>query len=244
VEKEILKRKNNSDIMIPKHVAIILDGNRRFAKRLMLEPWKGHEYGQKKVEEVLEWCKDLGVKELTLYSFSIQNFNRPKDEFNYLMNLMQVAFEKFFTDSRIEEYKIRVNVIGRYELFPEKLVKAIDKILKKTKDNDGFTINFALAYGGREEITDAVKKIAQKISDGELKTDDINEAIVQENLYMTSEPDLIIRTGGEKRTSNFLMWQSNYSEWFFIEKTWPEFTKEDLIDIIKEFEQRERRFGK
>jgi len=230
--------------MIPKHVAIILDGNRRFAKRLMLEPWKGHEYGQKKVEEVLEWCKDLGIKELTLYSFSIQNFNRPKEEFNYLMNLMQVAFEKFYADKRIEEYKIRVNVIGRYQLFPKKLVEVIDRIIEKTKDNKGFTINFALAYGGREEITDAMKKIAEKIVNGDLRPEDMNEKIIQKNLYMESEPDLIIRTGGEKRTSNFLMWQSNYSEWFFIDKTWPEFSKTDLIEILKEYEQRERRFGK
>jgi tritrans,polycis-undecaprenyl-diphosphate synthase [geranylgeranyl-diphosphate specific] len=230
--------------MIPKHVAIILDGNRRFAKKLMLEPWKGHEYGQKKVEELLEWCKDLGVKELTLYSFSIQNFNRPKEEFDYLMVLMKKAFEKFYDDKRIEEHKIKVSVIGRYEMFPKSLVEAIDKIVEKTKHNNGFRLNFALAYGGREEITDAFKKIAKKISDGELSSNDIDEKLVQENLYLSSEPDLIIRTGGERRTSNFLMWQSSYSEWFFIDKTWPEFTKEDLIQVIAEFEQRERRFGK
>jgi len=230
--------------MTPKHVAIILDGNRRFAKRLMLEPWKGHEYGQKKVEEVLEWCKDLGVKELTLYSFSIQNFNRPKEEFDYLMSIMKKAFEKFYDDTRIEEYHIRVNVIGRYNMFPKNLVDIIDKIVEKTKNNDGFVINFALAYGGREEITDAFKKIAQKILNGELNPEDIDEKLVQENLYLSSEPDLIIRTGGEKRTSNFLMWQSSYSEWFFIDKTWPELSKEDLISIFEEFKQRDRRFGK
>jgi tritrans,polycis-undecaprenyl-diphosphate synthase [geranylgeranyl-diphosphate specific] len=230
--------------MVPKHVAIILDGNRRFAKKLMLEPWKGHEYGQKKVEELLEWCKDLGIKELTLYSFSMQNFNRPKEEFDYLINIMRKAFEKFYDDPRIEKHKIKVSVIGRYYLFPKDLVTAIDRIVEKTKNNDNFKLNFALAYGGKEEITDAFKKITQKISDGELTPEDVDEKLIQENLYLSSEPDLIIRTGGEKRTSNFLMWQSSYSEWCFIDKTWPEFTKEDLIAIVKDFEQRDRRFGK
>ncbi|MGV8171231.1 MAG: polyprenyl diphosphate synthase [Candidatus Woesearchaeota archaeon] len=230
--------------MIPKHIAIILDGNRRFAKRLMLEPWKGHEYGQKKIEEILDWSKDLGIKEFTFYTFSIQNFNRPKEEFDYLMKIFKNAFVKFFDDPRIDEYKIRVNVIGRYHMFPKDVIDAIERIMDKTRNNDGYIINFAMAYGGREEITDTIKKIVQKVSDGELKPEDVNESVVQENLYMSSEPEIIIRTGGDMRTSNFLMWQASYSEWFFIEKTWPEFTKEDLVNIISEFEQRERRFGK
>jgi len=230
--------------MIPKHVAIVLDGNRRFAKRLMLDPRKGHEFGQKKVEELLTWSKELGIKELTFYTFSIQNFNRPKEEFDYLMNLIIKAFTRFCTDPRIEENKIRVNVIGRYDLFPKDVKDAIVNIIDKTKNNDGFIVNFAMAYGGREELTDAVKKIALEISQGKLKPEDITETLIQKHLYMESEPDIIIRTGGEKRTSNFLMWQSYYSEWFFLDKMWPEFTKEDLVNVIKEFEQRERRFGK
>jgi len=230
--------------MIPKHVAIILDGNRRFAKRLALDPKKGHEFGYEKIKESLDWCKDLGVNELTFYMFSMQNFNRPKDEFDYLMNLIRKGFDKFCDDKRVYEYKIRVNIIGRYNLLPKDVVEAVTKVMDDTKHNDKFTLNFALAYGGREELTDTMKKIAKKVADGQLKPEEISEKIVQENLYMTSEPDLIIRTGGDKRTSNFLMWQASYSEWFFIDKMWPEFTKEDLIQILKEFEQRERRFGK
>ena len=230
--------------MIPKHVAIILDGNRRFAKRLMLDPRKGHEFGRTKVEQLVDWCVELGIKELTLYTFSIQNFNRPKDEFDYLINLMLDAFNKFYNDPKIEKNGIRINVIGRYRMFPPKVVESIEKIMKKTEHNSKFVINFAMAYGGREELTDTMKKIALEISKGKLTPEDIDENVVQKHLYMESEPDLIIRTGGDKRTSNFLMWQASYSEWFFVDKMWPEFTKEDLIGIFKEFEERERRFGK
>jgi len=224
----------------PRHVAVILDGNRRFAKKLMLEPWKGHEFGQKKVEELLEWCKDLGITELTLYVFSMQNFNRPKEEFDYLMELFKKSFEKFSVDKRIKENGIRVNILGRYELFPKDLVTMLKNIIKKTKNNNKFILNFAMAYGGREEIIDAVKNIITK----NLKQEDLTEEIISQNLYSKSEPDIIIRTGGEKRTSNFLPWQAAYSEWFFIDKTWPEFEKEDLIRILEEYKQRERRFGR
>ncbi|HYD02780.1 MAG TPA: polyprenyl diphosphate synthase, partial [Alphaproteobacteria bacterium] len=152
--------------MIPKHVAIILDGNRRFAKRLMLEPWKGHAHGKDKVEQLIEWCMELGIKELTLYSFSIQNFNRPKDEFNYLMDLMADAFKKFLNDERVKKYQIKFNVIGRYDMFPEHVANLIREVTEATKDHNGFKVNFALAYGGREEITDAVKIIASKVANG------------------------------------------------------------------------------
>ena len=224
----------------PRHVAVILDGNRRFAKKLMLEPWKGHEFGQKKVEELLEWCKDLGITELTLYIFSMQNFNRPKEEFNYLMELFKKSFEKFSDDKRIKENGIKINFLGRYELFPADLVKILKDITEKTKNNNRFILNFAMAYGGREEIIDAVKSIINK----NFKKEDITEDVISQNLYSRSEPDMIIRTGGEKRTSNFLPWQAAYSEWFFIDKTWPEFTKEDFIQLLNNYKQRERRFGK
>jgi tritrans,polycis-undecaprenyl-diphosphate synthase [geranylgeranyl-diphosphate specific] len=228
----------------PKHVAIILDGNRRFAKKLMLEPWKGHEYGEDKVEKLVEWAIELKLSELTLYTFSIQNFNRPKPEFDYLMNLIVKAIAKLSADDKLEKYGIRVQVVGRYTMFPKEVVDAIEKLMVRTENNNKFTINLAMAYGGREEIVDAVKKIALLIESKKLDSKDITESIIQDNLYLSSEPEIIIRTGGEKRTSNFLMWQSYYSEWFFLDKMWPEFTKEDLKEILLEFEQRERRFGK
>ncbi|MBS3163183.1 di-trans,poly-cis-decaprenylcistransferase [Candidatus Woesearchaeota archaeon] len=227
-----------------KHIAIVLDGNRRFAKRLMLEPWKGHEYGAQKTEKLLEWCKELGIKELTLYAFSMQNFNRPKNEFDYLMNLFRDNFYKLKDDKRIYENKIRINVIGRIHLFPEDVQKAMKEIMERTKHHDKYIINFAMAYGGREELIDTIKKIGRKIEDHKISAEEINEELVDNNLYMKDQPDFIIRTGGDHRTSNFLVWQSWYSEWFFLEKTWPEFEKEDLINCINEFKSREKRFGK
>jgi tritrans,polycis-undecaprenyl-diphosphate synthase [geranylgeranyl-diphosphate specific] len=223
----------------PQNIAIILDGNRRFAKRLMQEPWKGHDYGRDKVEKVVDWCVELGIKELTLYSFSIQNFNRPKNEFEYLMNLMREAFNKFYDDPKIEKYGIKVIILGRYKMFPPDLVKALERIMEKTKENKGFVLKFALAYGGREEMIDAINKIVAEHPAGE-----ISQEMVAKHLYSDSEPDLIIRTGGEKRTSNFLPWQSIYSEWFFLDKNWPEFEKSDLMKILEEYSHRERRFGK
>ncbi|MFH1770797.1 MAG: polyprenyl diphosphate synthase [archaeon] len=227
---------NKIDGSVPKHVGIVLDGNRRFAKKLMMEPWKGHELGAEKVEKLLSWSKELGIKELTLYSFSMQNINRPKKEFDYLMNLFRKAFTKFKDDPRVKAEKIRVNIIGRLNLLPEDLQQLFKQIMDETKQNNNFVLNFAIAYGGREEIIDAVNKAIAK---GEK----VDEESFKKYLYSSDEPDLIIRTGGEKRTSNFLPWQSTYSEWFFFDKTWPEFEKEDLVQVIDEFKERERRFG-
>jgi len=230
---------------VPKHIAIILDGNRRFAKRLMMKPWKGHEWGFKKLQNLLEWLAEIKyIKELTLYAFSVQNFNRPKEEFDYLIKIFKDMCDQYSKDKRIMENKIRINFIGRAYLFPKDLQEKMSKLMERTKNNKGYIVNIALAYGGREEVIDATKKIAEQIKEGKLNVDQINEETFSKNLYMNDEPDLIIRTGGDKRTSNFLIWQSWYSEWFFLEKTWPEFEKEDLLQVIEEFKQRERRFGK
>jgi tritrans,polycis-undecaprenyl-diphosphate synthase [geranylgeranyl-diphosphate specific] len=229
---------------VPKHIGIILDGNRRFAKKLMVKPWMGHEWGAKKVEKLLDWNKELGVKELTLYAFSIQNFDRPKEEFGFLIDIFKKEFSRLLTDKRLDEDRIRVNFIGRIWKFPQELREIMAKVMYKTKDYDNYTVNFAMAYGGREEVIDAVKKLGEKIKDGEVNIENINEKVFSKELYTDHEPELIIRTGGEKRTSNFLIWQSNYSEWIFLEKTWPEFEKEDLVKAIKDFSERERRFGK
>ena len=227
-----------------RHVGIILDGNRRFSKRLMAEPWKGHEYGAKKVAKLFEWCKELDIKELTLYTFSMQNFNRPKAEFDYLMKLFCEFFDDLEHRKKLIENKIKVRFIGRIQLFPKVVYERMISLMKDTEQNEEYTVNFAMAYGGREEILDTVKKIGEDIKIGKIAPDDITEEVFGSYLYLNSEPDLIIRTGGDKRTSNFLMWQSPYSEWFFIDKFWPEFEKEDLVNILGEFSERERRFGK
>jgi len=228
----------------PKHIGIVLDGNRRFAKRLMLKPWKGHELGFNKLKQLYKWCKELGIKELTLYCFSMQNFNRPKIEFDFLMDIFVKAANDAVTNEDIHNNKIKINPIGRWHLFPEKVQVALKKAVDATKDYNDFIVNLCLAYGGREEIVDGVKKLAKDLKDGKINAKEINEESFSNYLYMNSEPDLIIRTGGDKRTSNFLAWQSIYSEWFFVKKFWPEFEKEDLIQCINEFMGRERRFGK
>jgi len=240
-ENEQMKAVQNN---VPKHIGIIMDGNRRFSKKLMMKPWKGHEWGKKKVEEVLNWASELGVKELTLYTFSIENFNRPKEEFDYLMKLFEEGFDELKDDPRIKEKGIRINVIGRIWMFPKGVQEKLKQIMEKTKDNKGFVINFAMAYGGRSEVVDAAKKVAEQVKRGELSIDDINEETFSRNLYINDEPELIIRTGGDRRTSNFLIWQSSYSEWVFLEKTWPEFEKEDLVNAVNDFCSRERRFGR
>ncbi|MEM4397340.1 MAG: polyprenyl diphosphate synthase [Candidatus Woesearchaeota archaeon] len=229
---------------VPKHIGIIMDGNRRFAKKLMLKPWKGHEWGAKKLEQVLDWCHEYNIKEVTLYTFSIQNFNRPKKEFNYLMKIFEENFEKLKNDKRIYENKIRINVIGRIWMFPKKVQKKIIDIMEKTKNHKKYIINFAMAYGGQEEVIDATLKIAEKIKKGEIDIKKINEKIFRKHLYLDSEPDLIIRTGGEKRLSNFLSFQSAYSEFIFIEKMWPEIEKQDFIYCLEEYSKRRRRFGR
>ena len=222
---------------VPKHIAIILDGNRRFAKKLGLQPWKGHEFGLRKLEELFSWCIELNIKELTLYAFSTENFKRARKEVNYLFNLFWREFSKIKEGKGLFASKVRVNVIGRQWMFPKKMQKAMRDVMSKTRKNNKLVVNFALAYGGRQEITDAVRKIIKS----NLKN--IDDGTIGNYLYLKNEPDIVIRPGGEVRTSNFLTWQSVYSEFVFLHKLWPQFTKKDLIKCIKEFNQRERRFG-
>lgn len=221
----------------PRHVAIILDGNRRYGKKIGLQPWKGHEFGIRKLEKLFKWCLQLGVKELTLYAFSTENFKRARKEIDYLFNLFWKEFKRIREGKGIFASKVRINVIGRSWMFPKKMQKAMQDVINKTGKNKKLVVNFAMAYGGRQEITDAVGKI---MNSG-LKA--INDRTMARFLYLKSEPEIVIRPGGEVRTSNFLTWQSTYSEWFFIRKLWPEFTKKDLISCMKEFRQRERKFG-
>ncbi|VVB81302.1 Tritrans,polycis-undecaprenyl-diphosphate synthase (GGDP specific) [uncultured archaeon] len=224
----------------PKHLGVIVDGNRRFAKRLMMNPWKGHEWGAEKFRKFTEWCFELGVQEITAYVFSIQNFNRPKDEFEYLMKIFKQMVNERLQPDNLKEMKekgVKITFIGRQEMLPKELQELQNKLMEATKENKPKRVNFAMAYGGREEIIDAVKKI---VAEGK----EVNEEEFSKCLWLNSNPDLIIRTGGEQRTSNFLPWQSTYSEWIFLEKLWPEIEKEDLVKCIEEYKSRERRFGK
>lgn len=231
--------------VIPKHVGIIMDGNRRFAENLGEDILKGHEYGADKVEEVLDWCQELGVKALTLWAFSTENFNRSKEELGTLFNLFIKSADKFARDKRVHENKIKLNFIGNLSLFPENVQSALKNASDATKNNDKFLLNIALGYGGRAEVTDAVKKIAQLVKEGKLNPEDITDEIVEANMYSSLVPDvdLVIRTSGEQRTSGFLMWKTNYSEYYFSDKFWPEFDKEDLLKAIIAYNDRQRRFG-
>jgi tritrans,polycis-undecaprenyl-diphosphate synthase [geranylgeranyl-diphosphate specific] len=229
---------------VPKHIAIILDGNRRWAKARGLPAFKGHEEGAENVKRLLGWCKDLGIKELTLYCFSMENFKRSKEEVAFLMALFGKFFDKIATSKEIKENKVRVKALGRTHLLPKGLREKIAKAEDATRGFAGHRLNLCIAYGGRQEVVDAVKRIGEAIQDGDLDHNEIDEKAISERLYADSEPELIIRTSGERRTSNFLIWQAAYSEWTFPQKTWPEFTKDDLIGCIKDYNSRERRFGK
>ena len=229
--------------IVPKHVGIILDGNRRFAKKLMLKPWKGHEWGAGKVEKLFDWAKNFGIKELTLYAFSLENFNQPKEELDYLMSILKKEFKKLLTDKRITNENIRINFIGKLTKVDSELQDIMAQVMEKTRKHSNYTVNFAVAYGGQQEVIDAVKKIAKQVKSGTLDINQINKDSFYNNMWLKSEPDLIIRTGGDKRTSNFLSFQSAYSEWIFLEKFWPEFEEQDFAEAVQEFSRRQRRFG-
>ncbi len=229
---------------VPKHLGIILDGNRRFAKRLMLEPWKGHEYGAVKVRKFLDWCREYDIKKVTLYAFSVKNFSRPKIEFDYLMDLFKKEFLALEKDNEIMEKGVKINFIGRINMFPKEVYEVMQRLIEKTKNNSKFEVNFAMAYGGREELIDAITKISEQINAGQIKPDQISEDLISQNLSLKGDIDLVIRTSGEHRTSGFFIWQTDYAEYAFVDKFWPEFEKEDLVKVLNDYSERERRFGK
>jgi tritrans,polycis-undecaprenyl-diphosphate synthase [geranylgeranyl-diphosphate specific] len=224
------------EVNVPRHIAVILDGNRRYAKKAGIPKFKGHEKGFNKIKELLEWCTELGIKEATLYCFSTENFKRDKEEVDYLFNLFRKNIGSFKKDKTVHDKKVKISVIGRISMFPEDMQKEMKEVMEATKDYSDYKLNLALGYGGRSEIVDAVKRIVNK-------GQDINEDVIKDNLYLSNDVDLLIRPGGEKRLSNFLLWQNSYAELWFSEKLWPEFSKEDLIKAVEWFKNRERRFG-
>ena len=230
---------------VPKHIAIIMDGNRRFAKSLDLLPEAGHFFGRDKIKEVLEWCFDLGIKTLTVYAFSTENFSRSNNEIEMLMGLCKQELDKAKEDSRIHKNRVKVRVLGRLESLPEKIRQSAQHLMESTKDYDNYSFNVALAYGGREEIVQAIQKIAKDVKDNNLDIQDISESTVSSYLYTNGlpDPDLILRTSGEERISNFLLWQLAYSELYFSDVYWPAFQRRDFLRAIKTYQNRQRRFG-
>jgi tritrans,polycis-undecaprenyl-diphosphate synthase [geranylgeranyl-diphosphate specific] len=233
---------------MPNHIAIILDGNRRWAKRNLTINEKGHFKGADAVENLLDWCEEFDIKIITLYVLSAENLDRKNDELDYLYELIRKRLEKLYNDTRIHKNKMRVKAIGTIELLPESIKDVLRRLDVVTKEYDNHFLNIAIAYGGQNELVDAVKKIGMKIKNGELNAEEINKEIIESNLYTShlpqSSPDMILRTSGEKRMSGFLLWQSAYSELVFLDIFWPEFRKIDLMRAIRTFQKRKRRIGK
>ena len=231
---------------MPKHVAIIMDGNRRFASGLGLSADAGHLFGRDKIEEVLEWCFELGIPNLTVYAFSTENFQRSQNEIKTLMDLCKNELDKATKDSRIHKNKVRIRILGRLDSLPEDIAESAKRIMEETKDYGEYSFNIALAYGGREEILQAIKKIAKDVKENKIEIDEIKEPVISKYLYTNGlpDPDIILRTSGEERISNFLLWQLAYSEFYFSDVYWPAFQKRDFLEAIQTVQKRKRRYGK
>ncbi len=228
---------------MPKHIVIIMDGNRRWAKAKGLPTALGHKQGAETLEKIVRYANKIGLEYITVYAFSTENWNRAKEEVKALMLLIQGYLDKY---SKIADSEnIKVQFLGDLTAFSEKMQKQMQDCIDRTKNNTGVTFNIALNYGGRLEIINAIKQIAVQIQKGEYSIDDINEQTVANNLYTKGmpDPDLLIRTSGEIRTSNFLPWQLVYSEFLFVEKNWPDFNEDDLDNAIIEYQKRTRKFG-
>ncbi len=229
---------------LPQHIAIIMDGNGRWAKQQGKNRIFGHKNGVNSVREVSEACAELGVKYLTLYAFSVENWNRPKIEISALMELLVRTIGS--ETKTLMDNNIKLETIGEINHLPAKTFKQLLKAKELTKNNKGLSLTLALSYSGRQEIVDACKKISNLVKNSEISVDDIKESLLSEHLYapMMPDPDLMIRTSGEYRLSNFLLWQSAYTELYFTDQYWPEFNKESLYKAILSFQSRERRYGK
>jgi tritrans,polycis-undecaprenyl-diphosphate synthase [geranylgeranyl-diphosphate specific] len=230
----------------PQHIGLIVDGNRRFARTRGLASNEGHTAGSERLEEFLRWCWRLEIKIITLYGFSIENYNRSPEEVDHLMDLILGKFRDFQSDPVFARERVKIKVIGRREDLSDEINQEIDKVEAMTREHERFQLNIAISYGGRAEIVDAVKRIAGEIQAGNMRVDEVQESTVSQYLYTEGipDPDLIIRTSGEERLSGFLLWQSAYSELYFTEVYWPAFRMIDFWRAIRIYQQRERRYGR
>ncbi|HPD60882.1 MAG TPA: isoprenyl transferase [Thermodesulfobacteriota bacterium] len=229
---------------LPQHIAIIMDGNGRWARKRNLERIVGHQKGLESAREIVKFCKEAEIKVLTLYAFSIENWRRPKKEVQALMNLLK---KYIFKESKeLLKNNIRLSAIGNIEDMPPSVVRILNEAVEKTKRCSGMIVNLALSYGGRDEIIRAIKRIVKEVKQGRLKEDDITEEIFSTYLFTKDlpDPDLLIRTSGEMRLSNFLLWQMAYTEIYVTEILWPDFKREDMIRALINYQSRERRFGR
>lgn len=240
-------KKEISKYPIPNHIAVILDGNRRWARKNMYIQKLGHARGADRVEDLIDWCRELGVKIITIYGLSTENLEKRQDEINYLFELMEDKLRKLLNEPKLHRYKMRVKSIGNVDNLPKSMQDILAKLDRVTRGYDGMYFNIALAYGGQTELVDAVKKIAKMVKDDKISIDEIDKELIDASLYTSHlpqpEPDLILRTSGEQRLSGFLIWQSAYSELVFMDIFWPEFRKIDLMRAIRTYQKRQRRFG-
>lgn len=229
---------------IIKHIAVIMDGNGRWAKARGLPRSAGHKQGAETLQKIAEAAADMGIKYLTVYAFSTENWKRPKEEVDYLMGLLRQYLKSEF--KQIQERGARIRFIGERQMLADDIVEQMEKIENDTKDNDKFTFCIALSYGSRQEITSTFRKLAERVKNGQLDIDNINEKLISNELYTHDipDPDIVIRTSGEERISNYLLWQIAYSELFFTKTLWPDFSVDELKDIINQYQTRERRYGK
>ena len=239
MSKEKIKKNN-----IPKHIAVIMDGNGRWAKKRGLKRENGHSAGKKSVKKIIESCIELGVKNLTLYAFSTENWNRPKLEIDFLMQLLFLSLKDELKN--LNKNNIKFETIGNISSLPKKIGNYLDKVKSDTSNNSKLTLTLALSYGSRSEIVNVVRKLSDKVKNNIISSKNIDETVINNHLYTRNLPDvdLLIRTSGEKRISNFLLWQIAYSELYFTKKLWPDFRKKDLYKAIISYQSRERRFGK
>ena len=227
-----------------RHIAIIMDGNGRWAKKRGLPRSMGHRKGAEVVKEICQAAGDAGIKYLTLYAFSTENWKRPQEEVDSLMDLLRQYLKSDLKE--LKEKGVCIRFIGEREMLPTDILKSMEKLEAETANNDKMTLCIALSYGSRQEIVHAAKKVSELVKRGDIRAEDIDEKIFSDMLYTHDipDPDILIRTSGEQRISNYLLWQLAYSEFFFVEAYWPDFTKEMLYDVIEKYKTRERRYGK
>lgn len=234
----------NSKNPVPGHLAMVMDGNRRWAKANKLKLMLGHDGGAKKADALCRWAMDIGVRELSLWAFSTENFKRDQAQIDYLMEILREYIKRYLTDDFLAEHQIQVKFMGQLHRLPPDLQTMVQAMEKKTAGNTGMRLNGCIAYGGRQEIVDAMSAIAKAVAVGELSPSEITMETLSAHMYpFAKAPDLIVRTGGEQRTSGFLLWHSDYTEWYFSDILFPDFTEADFYHAVANYQARERRFG-
>jgi tritrans,polycis-undecaprenyl-diphosphate synthase [geranylgeranyl-diphosphate specific] len=234
------------NLVIPNHLGIIIDGNRRWAQSRGLPPWEGHRAGAKKLNEFLNWCLELAIPQVSIYTLSTENLNRPKEELKHLFKLLEEYVDGLLNDKKkfalLEKYEVKVRFVGELNRLPKKLIRLMGKLMEKTAKYQKRILNFLVAYGGKSEIVNAFKKLAEEIiKHGKIE---ITERDIEKHLYVTQPLDLVIRTGGYQRLSNFLLWQASYAEIYVTKTLWPDFSKKEFMKALRWFSQQKRNFGR